>query len=100
MQTCLERFASSGQFFNGLTGTSVNALTAIAVREPTAKNAVREVLKRSYPQPPVKPTRIQKRYCLSLAKRVHTALEKVTRKKVPFPREYNRATRAKLTKSW
>ena len=93
-------FASSGQFLNGLTGTSVNALAAIAVREPAAKKGVRDVLKRSYPQPPTKPSAIQQRYCASLAKRVHAALEQVTGEQVAFPDEYNPATRAKLIESW
>jgi len=93
-------FASSGQFLNSLTATSVSALAAIADRRPAAKNAVRDVLKRSYPQPPAKPTAVQQRYCLSLAKKVHAALQQVTGRQVAFPAEYNRSTRGMLIQSW
>ena len=43
----ISRFASSGEFLNGLTGVSVGALAAIAQRKPAAKKAVQNVLKRS-----------------------------------------------------
>lgn len=93
-------FASSGQFLNSLTGTSVTALAAIADRRPAAKKAVRDVLKRSYPQPPANPNAVQQRYCLSLAKKVHAALQQITGRQVGFPAEYNRSTRAMLIQSW
>lgn len=93
-------FASSGQYLNGLTGTSVGALVAIAVREPGVKKTVCDVLKRSFPQPPANPTEIQKRYCVRLAKQVHAALEQLSGQQVVFPKEYNRASRAMLIESW
>lgn len=93
-------FASSGKFLNSLTGSSVSALTSIALRDANARDAVRTVLKRSYPQPPLKPNAVQQRYCLRLAKQVHSGLEQVVGKRVPFPNEYNAAARAKLIESW
>lgn len=93
-------FASSGEFLNGLTGTSVNALVAIAERDQPAQKAVRDILIRSYPEPPADATAIQARYCVSLAKRVHTALERLSGTKVDFPDEYNRATRRELMGKW
>ena len=88
--------AASGQYLNGLTGVSVDALAAIAERETEAASAVRDVLVRALPVPPTKPTATQKRYCERLAKRVHGALEKLTGKEVAFPSVYDRAARQKL----
>lgn len=93
-------FASSGEFLNTLTGVSVSALAAIAARESGAKEAVQDVLIRSYPQPSDTATAIQQRYCLGLARAVHAALEQITGEEVMFPEEYNSATRADLIESW
>ena len=38
--------------------------------------------------------------CVALAKDVHKALEKLSGKKVPFPRDYTAAKRAELMKAW
>lgn len=93
-------FASSGEYLNGLTGTSVDALVAIARREPGAKEAVIGVLEQSFPEPADGGTDVQQRYCLSLARRVNEALERVTREQVEFPAEYNAETRETLIENW
>lgn len=92
--------ASSGEFLNGLTGTSVDALVAIAERDPESRRAVRDVLVRSFPTPPESSSEFHLRYCAALAKRVHAGLEKVTATKIAFPDEYNRMTREALIDEW
>ena len=94
----LRPFAASGEFKNGLTKTSVDALAAIAARVEKARPAVREALAASYPVPPADKAAMQN--CLALARAVHAALEKLTGKKVPFPDPYDGAAREKLAKAW
>jgi hypothetical protein len=91
-------FAQSGEYFNGLTGTSVDALAAIAKRDKKARKRVHRVLKGAYP-PPAKPPppgtdpRGQ-RACIALAKRIHNALKDPR----PFPSVYDEDARAALMK--
>jgi hypothetical protein len=94
----LRPWASSGEFLNGLTRISVDALAAVAARAEKARPAVREALAASYPPPPADKASMQN--CLGLARAVHAALEKLTGKKVPFPDPYDAAARDKLAKAW
>lgn len=94
----LRPFAASGEFLNGLTRTAVEAIAAIAARDPAARPAAREALASAYPKPPADAG--SRAPCLSLAKAVHGALEKVAGRKVPFPAEYDEASRERLSKSW
>ena len=88
-------FAQSGEYFNGLTGTAVDALAAIAKRDKSARKPVRKALKAAYPHPPKEPNARAERACVALAKRVHKALGE----KRPFPKVYDEKTRAKLVDS-
>ncbi len=90
--------AASGEFLNGLTRISVDALAAIAARVKGARAAVRDALARAYPPPAAEAA--QARACTALAKAVHDALEKVTGRKVPFPAEYDAAARRRLVEAW
>jgi hypothetical protein len=87
-------FASSGAYFNGLTGVSIDALTAIAKRHPDARAAVRKVLLASYPEPPPASDARATRACLALAKRVHKALGSPGN----FPDPYDEKARRRLMK--
>lgn len=91
-------FAASGAYRNGLTNVSVDALVAIAERERKARKRVRAVLVTAFPEP-TDDERLA-RACTGLAKRVHAALERVTGKKVKFPKTYDAAARAKLADAW
>ncbi len=90
--------AASGEYRNGLTRTSVDALGAIATRVEKARPAVRDTLAASYPRPASGDA--EARMCLGLAKAVHAALEKLTGRRVPFPDPYDAAAREKLSKAW
>lgn len=91
-------FAASGDIRNGLTKISVDALVAIAGRVKSTRAAVRDALAPGYPAPPADAA--SERPCLALAKVVHDALQEVTGRKVPFPKEYDAAAREKLVKAW
>jgi HEAT repeat protein len=90
--------AASGEFRNGLTRIAVDALAAIAGRDPKAKAPVRDALAASYPEPA--PDAGSRAACLALAKAVHGALEKVTGRRVPFPADYDAAARERLARAW
>ena len=47
--TAIAPFARSGAYFNGLTGTAIDALAAIAKRDPAARAAVRRVVEQLAP---------------------------------------------------
>lgn len=85
-------FARSGAYFNGLTGTAIDALAAIARRDPAARATVRGVLRASYPEPPPASDQRATRACLALAKRVHKALGNPGR----FPDPYDESARRRL----
>jgi len=88
--------ASSGVYFNGLTGVSVDALATIAKRDKRARKAVDKVLRASYPPPPTDPNdKRAMRACVALAKRVHTARGA----KSSFPKVYDEESRASLAES-
>ncbi|MHC4469686.1 MAG: HEAT repeat domain-containing protein [Planctomycetota bacterium] len=91
-------FAASGDYRNGLTRISVDALAAIAARIAKARRPVKEALAAAYPEPATEPR--EKRMAEALAKHVHAALAKVTGRKVPFPGRYDAAARKKLMKAW
>lgn len=91
-------FAATGEFRNGLTGTAVDALAAVARRDEKARPAARAALAASYPPPPADAA--SKQACLALARRVHGALEGLTGRKVPFPDPYDAAARERLAKAW
>ena len=88
-------FAQSGDYFNGLTGTAVDALAAIAKRHKNARKEVRRALKAAYPHPPKEDDARAQRACVALAKRIHKALGE----KRPFPKVYDEKARAKLVDS-
>ncbi len=84
--------ATSGAYFNGLTGVSVDALAAIAKRHTDARPAVREALLSAYPKPPEDGEARKLRACVALAMRVHKALGS----KRPFPKVYDGKARDAL----
>ncbi len=92
--------AVSGQWFNGLTSVSVDALAAIAARSPRHGAAVKTVLVDAYPVPPPPGDERQDMACRSLAERVHRLLADLTQKSVPFPKTYDAAARMDLQKAW
>lgn len=91
---------TNGSYLNMLTGTAVDSLAAIAGRHPEARDRVRRILIEAYPTPPSEPNQTRTRYCLSLARRVHSALEKITGESRAFPNVYDLAAREKLLRSW
>ncbi|MBK8976677.1 MAG: HEAT repeat domain-containing protein [Planctomycetes bacterium] len=93
-------FASSGEYFNGLTGVAVDALVAIAGREPAAPAQVAAVLARGFPRPPGAGDERGARACVALARRVHEALRAVTGRDVAFPTPYDEPARATLAERW
>lgn len=90
--------AASGLYFNGLTGSAVDALAAIARRDPKAREAVATVLRGAYPKPPPAEDADDAQHgramraCIALARRVHKALGE----KRPFPEVYDDEARARL----
>lgn len=92
--------ATSGAWFNGLTGTSIDTLAALAGRLPRARDAVRDVLVAAFPQPPADGDERSLRACTALARRVHGALVAVTGRERPFPASYTESTRAQLATGW
>jgi len=80
-------FASSGDTRNGLTGVSIDALVAIALRHRDARKEVIAVLSRSWPA--TKYEAAEKRRFMGLVRRVHGALVKVTGKKVELPKDWS-----------
>ena len=84
--------AQSGEYFNGLTGTAVDTLAAIARRDRSARAPVQTTLKAAYPPPAPSGDQRSQRACLALARRVHKALGA----RRPFPKDYNEQTRAEL----
>jgi len=91
---------TNGSYLNMLTGTAVASLAAIADRYPEARDRIRQVLIEAYPKPPTEPSQTRARYCLSLARRVHSAIEKITGESRAFPNVYDPAAREKLMRSW
>jgi hypothetical protein len=87
--------ATSGAYFNGLTGVSIDALVAIAKRDRKARKPVRAALKQAYPEPPKEGDQRAMRSCVALAKRVHKALADLGEKRA-FPADYNEETRRRL----
>jgi hypothetical protein len=87
--------AATGAYFNGLTGIAVDALAAIAARDPEAHVEVRKALTQAYPPPPAEGDARALRACIALAKRVHKALGRST----PFPDVYDEAAREALKRS-
>lgn len=97
----IDPFATSGQYRNGLTMTSIRTVVAIAGRIGKAKGDAVAILARAYPALPAgKDAAAEQRMCESLAKDVHAALKELTGKAVAFPADYTAATRAKLMQSW
>jgi len=90
--------ASSGDTRNGLTGVSIDALTAIALRHRDARAEVVAVLAKSWPA--TKYDASEKRRVLGLVRRVHGALVKVTGKKVKAPAEWNEAALEAMRKAF
>ena len=91
---------TKGSYLNSLTKTAVDALAIIAERDPDAKQRVQRVLVESFPQPPSETMPTHSRLCVSLAKTVHRALERITDNSRPFPDDYDAATRNDLMQAW
>jgi hypothetical protein len=93
----LAPFAKGGAN-NGLTGTCVDAIAAIAARSPGAEPSAKAALVEAYPEPAAEAS--LEKATVALAKRVHGALEKVTGRKAEFPAKYDAAAREALRKGW
>jgi hypothetical protein len=91
--------AASGNYRNGLTGVSIDALAAIGARDPKARAAAIAALAGGFPEPPEPGDRML-RACTALAKRVHGALVKLTGSNVPFPKTYDAAARRQLARAF
>ncbi|MHC4342244.1 MAG: hypothetical protein ACYSX0_18770 [Planctomycetota bacterium] len=88
----IAHWAATGEYFNGLTGTAVDALAAIAKRDRKARVPVREALRRAYPEPPDPSDARAMRACVALAERVHKALGA----RRGFPKIYDAEARERL----
>jgi HEAT repeat protein len=84
--------ATSGVYFNGLTGVAIDALAAIAKRLPAVRKKVAATLRTGYPMPPEDGDARKLRACTALAKRIHAALADPR----PFPATYDATARAAL----
>ena len=84
--------AASGVYFNGLTGIAIDALAAIATRQPEARVTIAATLRTGYPEPPQDADARTLRACTALARRIHTAVGDPR----PFPEPYDAAARAAL----
>lgn len=94
----IEPHATSGAWRNGLTRTSIDAIVAIGEREAKWRHQAVEILAKAYPALPEEAA--EQKACETLAKDVHKALEKLSGKRVAFPREYTAAKRDELMKAW
>ena len=88
------KWATTGAYFNGLTGVSVDALATLKGRHKGARKAVDKLLRRAYPKPVDPADNRGTRACVALAKRVHKALGS----KRAFPKVYDEAARKKLAR--
>jgi thiol-disulfide isomerase/thioredoxin len=86
--------ATSGAWFNGLTGQAIDAMVAIADRHPRTRPRVRELLKPGYPVPPEDRSGRDYKACVALARRLHAAIDDGSK----FPDVYDAAARARLMK--
>lgn len=89
--------ATTGVYFNGLTGIAVDALASIAKRLPDTRADVQAALRGGYPEPPkedpaTKAGARHHRAATALAKRIHKALGDPR----PFPTPYDAEARALL----
>jgi hypothetical protein len=91
---------TKGSYLNMLTRTAVDSLAVLVERHPEARDRVRQILIEAYPAPPSDPNQTHSHYCLLLARRVHSALEKITGASRTFPEVYDAAAREKLMQSW
>ena len=92
--------AVSGDYYNGLTSVSVDALAAIAVRSPELEPDVKAALIAAYPVPPPPGDESRDRACRNLAERIHRALVDLTGNPVAFPEIYDAPARRTLQKAW
>lgn len=97
--------ASSGAYFNGLTGVSIDTVASIALRYPQSAPSARKILIDAFPIPPAPssdPTQAQRneRACTGLARRVNAALGKVAGEETAFPEVYDETSRASLIQHW
>lgn len=97
--------ATSGDIYNGLTRVSIDAVAAIARREPRSLKEAVAILRAAYPPPPTAqqlavPNGRAQQFCEQLARHVHEVLTQLTEKTVPFPSPYDAAGRERLAKSW
>ena len=90
--------AASGVWRNGLTRISIEALLAIADRHKDARGPAAKALAKGYPPPPE--ANNEERPVLALAKQVHTAMRKLTGKRVAFPKTYDEEAREELIGAW
>ena len=89
--------ATSGVYFNGLTGISIDTLAAIAKKHPETKDKVARLLRTGYPKiPTAKPeSKMGMRHhraAAGLARRIHKAVGDPR----PFPKTYDEAARTLL----
>ncbi|HZN37885.1 MAG TPA: HEAT repeat domain-containing protein [Planctomycetota bacterium] len=96
----IEPFATSGAWRNGLTRVSIDSIVAICGREAKARRQAIEILAKAYPAPPAPEEAAEQKPCESLAKDVHSALEKLSGKRVAFPHDYTPSKRDELMKAW
>ena len=101
----IKPFAIEGQANNGLTGTTVDAIGAIARRVESAKAAAAEILLECFIESTGGNTdQKQIDWYAPMAKRIaeraHKYLQELTGTKVDFPKDYNEETRAALKKAF
>ena len=89
---------AAGGWRNGLTSCTIDAIAAIANRDPKAKPAARAALAAAFPAPAADPG--EAKQVEALARHVHEALTLITRKKVAFPYRYDLQARQALSEAW
>jgi hypothetical protein len=86
------KWASTGVYFNGLTGIAVDVLYKIKRRHRDTAKAIDRILRQGFPKPPADGNEREMRACVGLAKRIFRALEV----KGHFPKVYDEAARQRL----
>ncbi|MDF1702141.1 MAG: HEAT repeat domain-containing protein [Planctomycetota bacterium] len=90
-------YATSGVYFNGLTGVAIDTLARLAARLPETQARVAQLLRAGYPVPPSEPRESKMgmrkhRAATALARRIH----KATGDPRSFPASYDEAARTRL----
>jgi len=92
--------ATSGAYFNGLTGVAIATLARLGERYPDHREEVLSHLIAAYPLAVSEEDARAERACLALARKVHEALVAITGRNLAFPEAYDEDARSRLQEAW